>query len=681
MQDLNKFKNEMNLSGKNVYVGHRYVPKIFGEWDNSQLYEPLSIVQYQGNSFTSRQYVPTGVEITNEEYWASTGNYNAQIEFYRQDVSELSSEISTSRKTFPSLNERLESEYTDLKDKLNQTSILVDEFGAKGDGVTDDTEYLNLASEYAKENNVTLKLRKNGTYLVSNQGWVIGDNTTIDFNGAVVKMIANDFNTVGTQYQPLKIYKAKNVNIFNPKVVGDKEIKIKTPSENENNYDGYSGEWGHGITIISSHDVYIYNPDVSNCWGDGIFIDNERYQTYDGNQSKNINLLGTTKIKNCRRQGVSVISVDVLYIQNLVVNDIYGTNPSAAIDFEPNSTTVNKIRNAYVERLEAHNVKNAFIGYFNGGGVDATINQVMAYDIRDCIGFFHVQDMARLINENKFKVLNVSSNTINTNNLFRYNRSVIDRSPKISIGNVDIKKWVKNTSSSMNVLLLDNGNLIYEPENLAQGNFEIDRLNIDEIDNQDSNVYGVFFTPQQWWTDEQSRESFVSNVRIAMTENTVKSRILSIYSAKGQNYTNAQDTVLNVIGNKVKNDLSIESIQDSSTKQLPTEAEKRLIFGAYQGTLFYTVSGYLTVRSIGDYNVKIAIDFGLQNSGIQKVVVKLNDEIVSQYIINTNENFKNLFNVNELMKLKMGDVVNVTIFQNSGETVQIDNARVEMTKL
>ena len=93
MQDLDKFKNEMNLSGQNVYVGHRYVPKIMGDWDNTQLYEPLSIVQYQGNSFTSRQYVPSGIELTNEDYWASTGNYNAQVEQYRQDVRNLENDV------------------------------------------------------------------------------------------------------------------------------------------------------------------------------------------------------------------------------------------------------------------------------------------------------------------------------------------------------------------------------------------------------------------------------------------------------------------------------------------------------------------------------------------------------------------------------------------------------------
>ncbi len=78
--------------GVRQYVGSRYVP-IFGRkgessilWDNSKPYEPLSIVLYQGASYTSKQYVPIGIDIRNEEYWALTGNYNAQVEQYRQEV-------------------------------------------------------------------------------------------------------------------------------------------------------------------------------------------------------------------------------------------------------------------------------------------------------------------------------------------------------------------------------------------------------------------------------------------------------------------------------------------------------------------------------------------------------------------------------------------------------------------
>ena len=91
--------------GTRQYIGARYVP-IFGrkgeesiEWDNSAPYEPLTIVLYQGNSYTSRQYVPVGVEITNQEFWALTGNYNAQVELYRQEVKAEKTRAETAEQT------------------------------------------------------------------------------------------------------------------------------------------------------------------------------------------------------------------------------------------------------------------------------------------------------------------------------------------------------------------------------------------------------------------------------------------------------------------------------------------------------------------------------------------------------------------------------------------------------
>ncbi len=68
------------------YVGARYVPLFMGDWSSAVSYEPLSIVSHQGDSYTSKQYVPTGKQITDEQYWAKTGNYNAQVEAYRQEV-------------------------------------------------------------------------------------------------------------------------------------------------------------------------------------------------------------------------------------------------------------------------------------------------------------------------------------------------------------------------------------------------------------------------------------------------------------------------------------------------------------------------------------------------------------------------------------------------------------------
>ena len=83
------------------YIGARYMPLFIGEWDDTVSYEPLSIVSYQGNSYTSRQAVPIGIEITNEIYWALTGNYNAQVEQYRQEVLAYNDRISTIEDKFP----------------------------------------------------------------------------------------------------------------------------------------------------------------------------------------------------------------------------------------------------------------------------------------------------------------------------------------------------------------------------------------------------------------------------------------------------------------------------------------------------------------------------------------------------------------------------------------------------
>ena len=77
------------------YVGARYVP-LFADpidWDSTKTYEPLTVVYHQGNSYTSRQYVPAGIDITNSTYWAETGNYNAQIEAYREEVLTYSNRI------------------------------------------------------------------------------------------------------------------------------------------------------------------------------------------------------------------------------------------------------------------------------------------------------------------------------------------------------------------------------------------------------------------------------------------------------------------------------------------------------------------------------------------------------------------------------------------------------------
>ena len=75
------------------YIGARYVPILGGSWDRNKSYEALTIVQANNSSYTSKKPVPPGIDISNTEYWVLTGNFNGQVEEYRQAVENLSMDV------------------------------------------------------------------------------------------------------------------------------------------------------------------------------------------------------------------------------------------------------------------------------------------------------------------------------------------------------------------------------------------------------------------------------------------------------------------------------------------------------------------------------------------------------------------------------------------------------------
>lgn len=107
------------------YIGSRYVP-IFGrkdedtiQWDNGSSYEPLTVVLHEGNSYTSRQYVPAGVDIHDETFWAQTGNYNAQVEAYRADVARFDGRIASVEEGLDNVQEDIEANANAIADLAN----------------------------------------------------------------------------------------------------------------------------------------------------------------------------------------------------------------------------------------------------------------------------------------------------------------------------------------------------------------------------------------------------------------------------------------------------------------------------------------------------------------------------------------------------------------------------------
>ena len=91
------------------YVGARYVPKFASpiEWAADTSYEALTIVAFNNASYTSKVPVPptVGNPANNPKYWALTGNYNAQVEQYRQEVDKCTNILNDTMLSFESLTE------------------------------------------------------------------------------------------------------------------------------------------------------------------------------------------------------------------------------------------------------------------------------------------------------------------------------------------------------------------------------------------------------------------------------------------------------------------------------------------------------------------------------------------------------------------------------------------------
>lgn len=112
----------------NIYIGNRYVPVFASpvEWDNLREYEPLTIVTYLGTAYTSRKTVPVGTSLDNTEYWVVTGNYNAQVEQYRQATVQLEAEVGTLTEKVNGFEDNIDTlngDMATLKNTVNNTVV------------------------------------------------------------------------------------------------------------------------------------------------------------------------------------------------------------------------------------------------------------------------------------------------------------------------------------------------------------------------------------------------------------------------------------------------------------------------------------------------------------------------------------------------------------------------------
>lgn len=208
---------------KNIYKGHRYVPLIMGVWDVTKEYEGLSIVQWEGNSFTSKKEVPVGTLLSNETYWASTGNYNAQIEFYRRDVKTVKDDLDNLEINYTenvlatqaellAINESIEdieennlttidtiteneiattAKFEKISETFTQKELNIKTLGAVGDGVTNDTSIIQLSLDYCKSSGGGKVFIPEGVYFI-NKTLIIYENTELTLAKTARILRSND---------------------------------------------------------------------------------------------------------------------------------------------------------------------------------------------------------------------------------------------------------------------------------------------------------------------------------------------------------------------------------------------------------------------------------------------------------------------------------------------------------
>ena len=182
------------------------------------------------------------------------------------------------------------------------------------DGSRDYTSYVQAA--VTKYSNVVFP---GFPILVNEKGITIGSNKTITFQeGSEVRLKG----TSSSSYNIFNIINSTNITLYNPVIKGDR-----------NSHVGTGGEFGMGIGIRGSSNISIYNAKITDCWGDGIYIG----QSTSVPVCKNIIIKDAYLSKN-RRDGISIISVDGLQLDNLYAGFTDGTSPWCGINFEPNNS-------------------------------------------------------------------------------------------------------------------------------------------------------------------------------------------------------------------------------------------------------------------------------------------------------------------------------------------------------
>lgn len=198
------------------------------------------------------------------------------------------------------------------------TSLVVDvrDYGAKGNGSTDDTAAIqNAVDAVAKKGGGTVFI-PDGDYLIDTTDRIwMRDNVTVKMaDDAVLEAIPSD---KGTHYV-FFVRDVDNVHISGGTIIGDRYEHF-----------GNGGNWGVGVGILGSKNVTVENVNIQDFRGDGIYVGANK------GKSEDVTLYNITADNNTR-QGITIVDGDGIQVINSTFKNTNGANPAAGIDIEPN---------------------------------------------------------------------------------------------------------------------------------------------------------------------------------------------------------------------------------------------------------------------------------------------------------------------------------------------------------
>jgi parallel beta-helix repeat protein len=221
-------------------------------------------------------------------------------------------------------------------------------YGAKGDGVTDDSSAIQSCINAVAGTGGTVVV-PDGTYMINvnlngSFGLRLGSNMTFAMtSGAILKAISTSNST----YSVLTAGTVSNVTITGGTLMGERTT-----------HSGSTGENGHCLVIGNAHSVTVNGVTVKEGWGDGILVTNT---------STAIILTKVTADHN-RRMGISATSVDGLEIGYCTVKNTGGLpGGGAGIDMEPNAGETTTHVNIHHNTIQ----NNLSYGIATGGRYDS----------------------------------------------------------------------------------------------------------------------------------------------------------------------------------------------------------------------------------------------------------------------------------------------------------------------